>query len=66
MRSLSLLLISFFSTTVLLGQLADGSNPPTLLDDRLILEEFVSHPELSTPTGSSKVAWLDVGLALIK
>ncbi len=51
MRSLSLLLISFFSTTVLLGQLADGSNPPTLLDDRLILEEFVSHPELSTATG---------------
>ena len=51
MRNLSLLFISLFSTTVSWGQLADGSKPPTLLDDRLILEEFVSHPELSTPTG---------------
>ena len=51
MRYYFLLLISLLSANVSSGQLADGSPPPNLLDDRLVLEEYISHPELTTPTG---------------
>ncbi len=51
MRSYLLAVMSLLFTNITFGQLADGSKPPSVLDDRLILEEFVSHPDLTTPTG---------------
>ena len=49
-RSLFLFFYLLFPLSVF-GQLEDGTAPPNVLDDRLVLEEFVSHPDLTTPTG---------------
>ena len=44
-------LISLLSTKMFFGRPADGSLPSNLLDERLVLEEYISDPELTMPTG---------------
>ena len=51
MRGYFLLLISLLSTKMAFGQRVDGSLQPIVLEERFVFEEYISSPELTTPTG---------------
>jgi len=51
MRGYFLLLISLLSTKMAFGQRVDGSLQPILPEERFVFEEYISRPELTTPTG---------------